>query len=70
VTDEELIRLADAYAVMMLDDPRPLPCGGRAVENGIREVLRRVRVAEHAHPEQENAAPADAGGITIPTTAT
>ena len=69
MTDEELIRLADAYAIMMLDDPRPLPCGDRAVESGIREVLRHVRAADYAGAELRDAAPGDSGGTTVSTTA-
>ncbi|HEX6370496.1 MAG TPA: hypothetical protein VF006_16355 [Longimicrobium sp.] len=54
-SDAELIRLADAYTINMLDDPRPLPGDDAAIEESTRIFLEYMReagyaLAEHDHP--------------------
>jgi hypothetical protein len=54
-SDAELIRLADAYTINMLDDARPLPGGDAAIEESTRVFLEYMReagyaLAEHHHP--------------------
>jgi hypothetical protein len=55
LSDAELIRLADAYTINMLDDPRPLPGDDAAIEESTRIFLEYMReagyaLAEHHHP--------------------
>lgn len=43
VSDEELAKLANAYSIMMLDDPRPLPQNDEAVDDSTRIFLQYMR---------------------------
>lgn len=43
LSDEALIRAADGYAIMMLDDPRPLPHTAEELERATRAVIRHLR---------------------------
>ncbi|HEX6370782.1 MAG TPA: hypothetical protein VF006_17830, partial [Longimicrobium sp.] len=49
LSDAELIRLADAYTINMLDDPRPLPGDDAAIEHGTQVFLRYMREFGYAH---------------------
>jgi hypothetical protein len=51
LSDAELIRLADAYTINMLDDPRPLPGDDAAIEHSTRVFLRYMRERGYAHAE-------------------
>jgi hypothetical protein len=49
LSDAELIRLADAYTINMLDDPRPLPGDDAAIEHSTQVFLRYMREFGYAH---------------------
>lgn len=49
LSDAELIRLADAYTINMLDDPRPLPGDDAAIERSTQVFLRYMRESGYAH---------------------
>lgn len=42
-SDEALIRAAEGYTIMMLDDPRPLPHTVEELESATRAVIRCLR---------------------------
>lgn len=64
LSDAELIRLADAYTINMLDDPRPLPGDDAAIEHSTRVFLRymRERGYEEARAEHHHHLPIRPGG--------
>jgi len=71
LSDAELIRLADAYTINMLDDPRPLPGDDAAIEHSTRAFLRYMRVRGYAHAEHLHLPPMPTapGGGAPPLTA-
>jgi hypothetical protein len=64
LSDAELIRLADAYTINMLDDPRPLPGGDAAIEHSTRVFLSYMREHgyERARAEHHHHLPIRPGG--------
>jgi hypothetical protein len=47
LSDEALIRAADGYAIMMLDDARPLPHTTEELESATRAVIAALRARNH-----------------------
>ena len=57
LSDAELIRLADAYTINMLDDPRPLPGDDAEIEHSTQVFLKYMREFGYAHAAHHTAPP-------------